>query len=139
MNDTPNPASPASRPDSPDVVQVVLGECSAADADTVFTVLRDHFPSDRGDDAPSQTGSSDPAVWTGAFRASRTPEPGAGVLLAGSVTADLQGGPVAVERLRAALDSAFAVTAKGTVSGDQEIQVQLRLTGAEHGEARERA
>ncbi|WP_308117499.1 hypothetical protein [Streptomyces anatolicus] len=139
MNDTPNQASPTSQTDSPDLVQVVLGECSAADADTVFTVLREHFPSDRGDDAPTQTSSHDPAVWTGAFRASRTPEPGAGVLLAGTVTADLQGGPIAVERLRAALDSAFAVTAKGTVSGDQEVQVQLLLSGAEHGEHRERA
>ncbi|MEU1014181.1 hypothetical protein ABZ383_15345 [Streptomyces sp. NPDC005900] len=133
MNDTANQAPTDQEPDSPDLVEVVLGDCSAADADTVFKVLRDHFPSDRGDDAPGQTRRPDPAVWTGAFVASRTPDSVHGVLLAGSVTADLQGGPVAVERLRAALASAFEAQTTGTVSGDQEVQVQLRLTGAEHG------
>ncbi|MFD4481234.1 hypothetical protein ACFWPU_34660 [Streptomyces sp. NPDC058471] len=56
------------------------------------------------------------------------------MLLAGPVTADLQGSPVAVDRLRATLESAFVVSANGTASGDQEVQLQLRLTGAEHGE-----
>ncbi|MFK4070151.1 hypothetical protein [Streptomyces sp. NPDC029674] len=118
---------------SPDLVQVVLGECSPADADTVFNVLRAHFPSDRGTDAPRQTGESCPAVWTGGFRAAHSPDSVRGVLLAGSVTADLQGGPVAVDRLRRTLASAFVVSTTGTVSGDQEIEVQLRLTGPEHG------
>ncbi|MGV9881506.1 hypothetical protein [Streptomyces sp. NPDC003006] len=145
MNDTPNQASPDQRQhqqpdsDSPDAVQVVLGECSAADADTVFKMLCDHFPSDRGDDAPGQTGRPDPAIWTGSFRASRTPDSVPGVLLSGPVTADLQGAPVAVDRLRAALASAFDVKTTGTVSGDQEIQMQLRLTGAEHGEPHQNA
>ncbi|MEV7194548.1 hypothetical protein AB0N81_22455 [Streptomyces sp. NPDC093510] len=116
-----------------DLVQVVLGECSPADADTVFNVLRAHFPSDRGADAPRQTGDACPAVWTGGFLAAHSPDSVPGVLLAGSVTAGLQGGPVAVTRLRRALESAFVVSAVGTVSGDQEVEVQLRLTGPEHG------
>lgn len=134
MNDTPDPASPTAQSDSPDVVQVVLGECSAADADAVFGVLRAHFPSDRGEDAPHRTEQPRPAVWTGGFLAADSPGPVRGVLLAGPVTVDLQGSPVAVDRLRATLESAFVVSPKGHVSGDQEVQVQLRLTGAEHGE-----
>jgi hypothetical protein len=51
-----------------------------------------------------------------------------GVTLAGTVTADLQGCPVAVERLCRTLDAAFAVEKVGTVAGDQEVEVQLRLT-----------
>ncbi|CAM5280549.1 putative protein OS=Streptomyces alboniger OX=132473 GN=CP975_31585 PE=4 SV=1 [Streptomyces alboniger] len=139
MNDTSNAASANPESPSPDLVQVVLDECSAADADTVFTVLREHFPSDRGDDAPRQTGQSEPAVWTGEFRAAEAPESVPGVLLADSVTADLQGGPVAVGRVRSVLESAFVAETAGTVSGDQEVQLQLRLTGAEHGESRDKA
>lgn len=134
MNDTPGPASPIAQSDSPHLVQVVLGECSAADADAVFGVLRTHFPCDRGEDAPHRTEEPRPAVWTGGFLAVGSPEPVRGVLLAGPVTADLQGSPVAVDRLRTTLESAFVVSPGGTVSGDQEVQVQLRLTGAEHGE-----
>ncbi|GAA1936157.1 hypothetical protein GCM10009837_72610 [Streptomyces durmitorensis] len=134
MNETPGPASTAAQPDSPDLVQVVLGECSAADADAVFGVLRSHFPSDRGEEAPHRTEQPRPAVWTGAFLAAHSPGPVRGVLLAGPVTADLQGAPVAVGRLRATLASAFVAADTGTASGDQEVQVQLRLTGAEHGE-----
>ncbi|MFH8484640.1 hypothetical protein [Streptomyces longisporoflavus] len=134
MNDTPDPAAPIAQTDSPDLVQVVLGECSAADADAVFGVLRTHFPSDRGDEAPHRTEQAQPAVWTGGFLASADTGPVRGVLLAGSVTADLQGGPVAVQRLRETLESAFVVSTTGTESGDQEVQMQLRLTGAEHGE-----
>ncbi|MFC8128788.1 hypothetical protein [Streptomyces sp. NPDC057302] len=134
MNDTSGPASPGAQDDSADLVQVVLGECSAADADAVFGVLRTHFPSDRGNEAPHRTEQPRDAVWTGAFRADHSPGPVRGVLLAGPVTADLQGGPVAVDRLRATLESAFVASDNGTASGDQEVQVQLRLTGAEHGE-----
>ncbi|MGB8945032.1 MAG: hypothetical protein WCD21_33095 [Streptomyces sp.] len=134
MNDTPDPTAPTAQSDSPDLVQVVLGECSAADADAVFGVLRAHFPSDRGEDAPHRTEQPRPAVWTGAFIAAESTGPVRGVLLAGPVTADLQGSPVAVDRLRATLESAFVVSANGTASGDQEVQLQLRLTGAEHGE-----
>lgn len=50
------------------------------------------------------------------------------MLLAGPVTADLQGGPVAVDRLRRTLAAAFAVEAAGSAAGDQEVDVQVRLT-----------
>ncbi|QDQ15795.1 hypothetical protein [Streptomyces spectabilis] len=130
MNDTP---SPQAQDSSPDLVQVVLSDCSAADADAVFGALRTHFRGDRGDDAPRQTEASRPAVWTGSFLAAQAPGPVPGVLLSGAVTADLQGGPAAVGRLRAALEGAFRAAVEGTASGDQEVQVQLRLTGADRG------
>ncbi|MEU6121286.1 hypothetical protein [Streptomyces sp. NPDC047123] len=133
MNDTQEPDSHAPHPSSPDLVHVVLGECSAADADTVFGVLRAHFPSDRGSDAPRQTDEDSPAVWTGAFLADHRPQSVPGVLLAGPVTADLQGGPVQVNHVRAVLESAFVVSGAGTASGDQEVEVHLRLTGADRG------
>lgn len=50
-----------------------------------------------------------------------------GTVLAGTVTADLQGCPVAVERLCRTLDAAFAVEKVGKVAGDQEVEVQLHL------------
>ena len=58
-----------------------------------------------------------PSRWRGSFSS-------------GPVTAELQGGPVAVERLRRTLSAAFAVEAAGSAAGDQEVDVQLRLTNA---------
>ncbi|MFG2502143.1 hypothetical protein ACGFSB_28520 [Streptomyces sp. NPDC048441] len=134
MSGTPDPASPTAPSASCDLVQVVLDECSVADADAVFGVLRTHFASDRGDAAPHRTEQPLPAVWTDDFVVDHSTGPVPGVLLAGAVTADLQGGPVAVGHLRDTLASAFSASVTGTVSGDQEVQVQLRLTGPEHGE-----
>ncbi|MEU2561577.1 hypothetical protein ABZ626_19900 [Streptomyces longispororuber] len=137
MNDTQDTVPGDAESPSPDLVQVVLGECSPADADAVFGVLREHFDSDRGGDAPHQTDETEqerrPAVWTGAFRAPRTPDSVSGVLLSGPVTADLQGGPQAVGHVQATLGSAFDVSVQGKASGDQEVEVQLRLTGADRG------
>ncbi|MEU3370544.1 hypothetical protein ACFYM2_11040 [Streptomyces sp. NPDC006711] len=126
MNDTSTPASP----DSPDLVQVMLAECSAADADAVFEVLGAHFTSDRAGVVPHRDEGPQPAAWTGSFCVDHAPEQVAGVLLSGPVTAELQGGPVAVERLRRTLAAAFAVEAAGSAAGDQEVDVQLRLTNA---------
>ncbi|MEU1535836.1 hypothetical protein [Streptomyces fagopyri] len=53
--------------------------------------------------------------------------PAGPTLLEGSLTVTLQGGYVAVDRLRAALCAAFAVHEQGTVSGDQEKEVDLEL------------
>ncbi|RCH67545.1 hypothetical protein DT019_17190 [Streptomyces sp. SDr-06] len=106
----------------------MLGECSAADADAVFGVLATCFASDRADAVPGRRGGPRPDAWTGSFVADHAPDQVPGVLLAGPVTAELQGGPVAVDRLRRALAEAFAVETAGRVAGDQEVDVQLRLT-----------
>ncbi|MEU9097838.1 hypothetical protein [Streptomyces sp. NPDC048361] len=130
MNDTSSSASPDTGADSPDLVHVMLGECSAADADAVFEVLGTHFTSDREGVVPHRDESPQPAAWTGSFCADHAPDDVAQVLLAGPVTADLQGGPVAVDRLRKTLAAAFTVEAAGSSAGDQEVDVQLRLTNA---------
>ncbi|MFJ3230827.1 hypothetical protein [Streptomyces sp. NPDC086787] len=44
-----------------------------------------------------------------------------------SLTATLQGGYVAVDQVCDALRAAFAVDERGTASGDQEKEVDLRL------------
>ncbi|MFG3281432.1 hypothetical protein [Streptomyces sp. NPDC048111] len=128
MNDS-TPATPSAA-DSPDLVHVMLGECSAADADAVFDVLAAHFDSDRADDVPGRREGPRPATWTGSFRVDHAPDEVDGVVLAGQVTADLQGGPVAVDRLHRTLAAAFAVEKAGSAAGDQEVDVQLRLTNA---------
>ncbi|MFD7336037.1 hypothetical protein ACFV98_08520 [Streptomyces violascens] len=128
MNDSPSSASQSAGADSPDRVQVMLGECSAADADAVFEVLGTHFASDRAGAVPSRREGPRPAAWAGSFVVDHTPAEVAGVLLAGPVTADLQGGPVAVDRLQRTLAEAFAVETGGSAAGDQEVDVQLRLT-----------
>ncbi|SDL30848.1 hypothetical protein [Streptomyces indicus] len=127
MNGSPGRNVSADAP-SVDQVQVVLGECSAADAEAVFTVLREQFPSDRDPGGPLPAGSRTPAVWIGTFAAAHRPHPGPDVRLEGPVTAQLQGGPVAVARLREALEAAFAVADLGSASGDQEVDAQLRLS-----------
>ncbi|CAM5290378.1 hypothetical protein AB0M94_33740 [Streptomyces xanthochromogenes] len=126
MNDSASSTSPAA--DSPDLVHVMLGECSAADADAVFDVLATHFDSDRDNDVPGRREGPRPATWTGSFRADHAPSDVAGVILAGPVTADLQGGPVAVDRLRHTLAAAFSVETAGSAAGDQEVDLQLRLS-----------
>ncbi|MFE9539523.1 hypothetical protein [Streptomyces sp. NPDC006691] len=129
MNDSASPTSPAA--DSPDLVHVMLGECSAADAEAVFGVLAGHFDSDRDDDVPGRREGPRPATWTGSFRADHAPAEVDGVILAGPVTADLQGGPVAVERLRHTLAAAFSVETAGSAAGDQEVDLQLRLSNGQ--------
>jgi hypothetical protein len=46
------------------------------------------------------------------------------------VRAELQGEPKAVTRLREALEETFSVHELGSASGDQEIEVELRLDNA---------
>ncbi|MFD1657173.1 hypothetical protein ACFSL4_02720 [Streptomyces caeni] len=113
-------------------VEVVVSGCSAADAGSLFAELCRRFGSDRSlDDAPHETAGVRPTMWTGTFdtsaapgRFGRTAPPPP---LSGQVTAELQGEPRAVERLRRALDETFVVHQVGAVSGDQEIEVELRL------------
>ncbi|MEU8590077.1 hypothetical protein AB0C59_24220 [Streptomyces sp. NPDC048664] len=111
-------------------VEVVISDCSASDAGQLFAELCRHFGSDRrAEDMPQDCHQARPSVWTGTFDMSReipggTSAPGA---LSGPVTAELQGEPRAVERLRRLLDETFLVHQLGVVAGDQEVDVELRL------------
>ncbi|MET7910096.1 hypothetical protein ACFYS7_17125 [Streptomyces avermitilis] len=120
-------------------VQVVLSDCPAADARRLFDVLSGRFASDRGpEDQPQETEENRPKVWTGTFDTShavagvRAPE----AELSAPVTADVQGGHLAVKLLREALAEVFTVHELGGDAGDQEIQVQLRLDSKPSRESR---
>jgi hypothetical protein len=111
---------------------VSLTGASKEDAATVFGVLRTAFPTDRPfDDVPQEQPGDRTAVWTAEFEPTQEWIPTDPIPLEGSVSATLQGGYVAVDQLREALDVAFAVDERGTASGDQEKEVDLRLTTKE--------
>jgi hypothetical protein len=108
---------------------VSLTGASKEDAATVFGVLRTAFPTDRpADDVPQEQPGDRAAVWTAEFEPTQEWIPTDPIPLEGSVSATLQGGYVAVGQLREALSVAFAVDERGTASGDQEQEVDLRLT-----------
>ncbi|MEU8979318.1 hypothetical protein [Streptomyces sp. NPDC048309] len=134
MNDTPSSAGSTAADEAPaDLVQVVLGTCSADDAETVLRALGSRFEADP--DLVSDTrrdARTHPDTWADGFLVSHSAAPLPEAALSGPVTAELQGGPVAVARLRETLASAFAVEDTGSVSGDQEVDLQLRLTTAAH-------
>jgi len=108
---------------------VSLTGASKEDAATVFGVLRTAFPTDRSsDDVPKEQPGDRTAVWTAEFEPTQEWIPTDPIPLEGSVSATIQGGYVAVDQLREALDVTFAVDERGTASGDQEKEVDLRLT-----------
>ncbi|MFD8425013.1 hypothetical protein [Streptomyces sp. NPDC059466] len=112
------------------MVTVSLTGASKEDATTVFDVLRTAFPAERAAaDILQEQEAGHPVVWTAEFEPTREhpSTPAAPTPLEGSLTATLQGGYVAVDRLCEALGAAFAVHEEGTASGDQEKEVDLRL------------
>ncbi|MET7851839.1 hypothetical protein AB0D78_03450 [Streptomyces avermitilis] len=107
-------------------VQVVLTDCSATDAGHLFAALRRRFECDRDEsDSPAEA----PTAWTATFDTAAVcpPASGASVPLSGPVTAEVQGSPHAVRELEDALAEVFTVHEVGSVSGDQEVEVELRL------------
>ncbi|GAA3487238.1 hypothetical protein [Streptomyces cremeus] len=121
----------SSQAGSPDLVQVVLSDCAADDAKAVLSALGSAFSSGRPSDTSGGSPDSGSDTWTESFVAADAPGSLSGTELKGGVTAELQGAPVAVDRLRKALASAFAVEERGSASGDQEIEVQLRLSASD--------
>ncbi|MFJ9251110.1 hypothetical protein [Streptomyces sp. NPDC101776] len=108
---------------------VSLTGASKEDAATVFGVLRTAFPTDRpSDDVPQEQPGGQTIVWTAEFEPTQEWIPTDPLPLEGSVSATIQGGYVAVDQLREALSVVFAVDERGTASGDQEQEVDLRLT-----------
>ncbi|QIK10839.1 hypothetical protein G7Z12_37040 [Streptomyces sp. ID38640] len=113
-------------------VQVQLTGCLPEDAHTVFTALHTLFVSDRTkDDAPRDPQGAGVAVWAATVDVSEAPTQAAPHRLTEPVSATVQGGYWAADRLRAGLGSAFTVHELGSSSGDQEQEVQLRLENRE--------
>jgi hypothetical protein len=119
-------------------VHVVLSDCSAADAGSLFAALCSRFSSDRcAEDAPHESKEHRPTMWAGTFDTSGADDasasggatdgsvPPAG--LSAPVTADVQGSPLAVKRVQEVLGEVFTVHELGEDAGDQEVQLQLRL------------
>jgi len=108
---------------------VSLTGASKKDATAVFDVLRTAFPTDRSShDMPQEQPGDNSPVWSAEFEPAREPIPTDSVPLEGAVSATLQGAYVAVDQLFEALSAAFAVDHWGAASGDQEKEVDLRLT-----------
>ncbi|WP_405651415.1 hypothetical protein [Streptomyces sp. RK9] len=117
-------------------VTVELSDCSAQDAAAVFDVLRTAFPQTSPADGPGATAGPPPGagsgatVWTETFDIAgaglAVPEGAAGTLTR-PVSADVQGGYLAVDQLQAFLASAFTVSGEGAAFGDQEKDVHLCL------------
>ncbi|MFI6894040.1 hypothetical protein ACIBM4_08020 [Streptomyces sp. NPDC050256] len=109
-------------------VSVVVSGCGKDDARTVFDVLRAAFVTDRASvDVPQDVDGRQPTAWVVTVDVAEARVVSGPVRLGGPVTADVQGGYWAVDRLRQGLADAFAVQVVGTVSGDQEEEVRLRL------------
>ncbi|MEV7403523.1 hypothetical protein AB0N93_24435 [Streptomyces sp. NPDC091267] len=109
-------------------VSVVVSGCATDDARTVFDVLRAAFTTDRASvDVPQDVTGKRPTAWATTVDVAEARVVSGPVLLGAPVMADVQGGYWAVERLRQSLTGAFAVRVVGTVSGDQEEEVRLRL------------
>ncbi|WP_326665743.1 hypothetical protein [Streptomyces sp. NBC_00385] len=109
-------------------VSVVVSGCGKDDARTVFDVLRAAFVTDRASvDVPHDVDGKRPTAWVVTVDVAEARVVSGSVRLGEPVTVDAQGGYWAVDRLRQGLAGAFAVQVVGTVSGDQEEEVRLRL------------
>ncbi|MGX1884717.1 hypothetical protein [Streptomyces sp. NPDC055287] len=109
-------------------VHVELTGSSKEDANAVFGALCTAFESDREPDEELHNGvNGRPMVWSATYDVFGVREQAAPGRLSKPVTVTLQGGYRAVEELREQLEAAFAVQEEGSVSGDQEKELQLRL------------
>ncbi|MGW7319464.1 hypothetical protein [Streptomyces sp. NPDC054854] len=108
-------------------VGVTVGDCSPEDAHAVLDLLEHSFSAESGAGRSAGSGRS-ATVWSATLDAAK---PTAGqatpVRLTDTVSVTLQGGPRAVERVKAALAGHFTVEDTGAVSGDQEQEIGLRV------------
>ncbi|ASY36341.1 MULTISPECIES: hypothetical protein [unclassified Streptomyces] len=112
-------------------VVVELQGCSARDADAVLTALAGAFGTDRAaSDTPSETPGERPTVWSATFDTSDRRGRTSPVRIDAALDLTAQGGYHAVTDLQEALDEVYAVEVLGSASGDQEKEIQLRLTPA---------
>lgn len=109
-------------------VSVQLSGCEKEDARALFTALGSAFASDREPtEVARAAGGGHPTVWSSVFDVSQSRgEPGTAVLH-GSMTADIQGTPGSVAKLKATLGEVVSVRVESLAAGDQEQEVRLRL------------
>lgn len=118
--------------ESADHVSVQLSSCEHQDAGAVFRALEAAFPEGAGPPRSEVKASTTghPMVWSMAVDARTRRKAGAGPAdpLAGSVDVDLFGAADPVRQVKEELAAAFAVEDRGTVPGEHELEVSLRLT-----------
>ncbi|MFH7595492.1 hypothetical protein WDV06_10370 [Streptomyces racemochromogenes] len=123
-------------------VNVLVSHCEPEGAEAVLGVLAEAFPGMSPPAAVPARATAGPAappsIWavTVDVRRRAPGAPAPAVRPASSVTAELDGAAEPVRRVRAVLEEAFAGEHLGTVSGEHELQVALRLTA--RGDARSR-
>ncbi|MFF2324592.1 MULTISPECIES: hypothetical protein [unclassified Streptomyces] len=109
-------------------VSVVISGCDTGDARAVFDALRAAFTTDRASvDVPKKLAQKRPTAWVATVDVTEERVVTGPVTIGAPVSVDVQGGYWAVERIRRSLAHAFDVRVVGTVSGDQEEEVRLRL------------
>ncbi|WP_327294288.1 MULTISPECIES: hypothetical protein [unclassified Streptomyces] len=111
------------------LVTVALTGHSEEDAATVFGALRSAFPCDRAaGDAPQPEVPGRVTVWAASYEVLDA-DPGklGAASLTAPVMATVQGGYHAVDLVRTALSTVFAVEEQGEALGDQEKELNLQL------------
>ncbi|MFF5703076.1 hypothetical protein ACFY7H_11295 [Streptomyces sp. NPDC012794] len=111
-------------------VNVLVSHCDRAGADAVLGVLAEAFP---GMTPPVLEGAAGPAAATSVWSTTvdvrnRAAAASPRARPAAPVTAELDGAAEPVRQVRAVLEDAFAGEHLGTVSGEHELQVALRLS-----------
>ncbi|MEU4211029.1 hypothetical protein AB0F13_13715 [Streptomyces sp. NPDC026206] len=120
--------------ESADHVSVHLTGCGHEDARAVFAALEAAFPEGTGlarSEARAAAPGAGPTIWSMVVDArTRSPreEGAARTQPVTTVTADLFGAADPVRQVREELESAFGVESLGTVPGEHELEVRLRLT-----------
>jgi hypothetical protein len=115
-------------------VDVLLTAADRTDADAVFAALEAVFPPSEGEwprevtASGAEEGTPRPTVWSASFDAGSPGGHSQESRLRSPVLADLSGGPHCVQLLEDALGGSFTVEETGHVSGDQEVEIRLRLT-----------
>ncbi|MFD0375520.1 hypothetical protein [Streptomyces sp. NPDC127112] len=131
------PEGPMAEAESEAEVNVLVSHCDREGAEAVLGVLAEAFPdmtppvtAKPPAGAATGTASVAPSIWAVTVDARRR-APGAVLRRArpaSPVTAELDGAAEPVRRVRDVLEHAFAGEHLGTVSGEHELQVALRLT-----------
>ncbi|GAA2446098.1 hypothetical protein [Streptomyces macrosporus] len=118
--------------ESANLVEVELPDCTPSNAAAVFAVLRSAFPRSPqlgdGHDRAEGDGEERRRFWVGTVDVGTHGDVECSLELKEPTEADISGSPDAVRQVRDALAGFYDVTAEPRISGDQEVEVRLRLT-----------
>ncbi|MDX3071636.1 hypothetical protein ACIP98_06475 [Streptomyces sp. NPDC088354] len=113
-------------------VDVMLTDCAKQDAGAVLGALEAAFPTRPGESLTEalepRPGAKHPTVWSASVDTRSHGHELGPVHLDGTLTADLSGGPRHVREVKKVLGDCFELEEQGSVSGDQEVELRVRLT-----------